>query len=76
MQQDDKNSTFCVYYRKNFGRGSSNEKVKKGIAYWDKQEYMVQASNCMLKVQGKIAKMKVLNKSRNQVLYTTLGKIK
>jgi len=39
--------------------------VKKGIAYWDKQQDAVPAFNCMLKVQGKIAEIKVLNKRRN-----------
>ena len=33
-----------------------NERVQKGIAYWDKQNNDVLAPNCMLKVQGKVIK--------------------
>jgi len=36
----------------------------------------VPAPNCTLKVQGKIAEIKVLNKKRNEVLYAALGNIK
>jgi len=32
------------------------ERVQKGIAYWDKQNYAVPAPNCMLKVWGEIIK--------------------
>jgi len=32
------------------------ERVQKGIAYWDKQNYAVPAPNYVLKVQGEIIK--------------------
>jgi len=32
------------------------ERVQKGIAHWDKQNYAVPAPNCVLKVQGEIIK--------------------
>jgi len=32
------------------------ERVQKGIAYWDKQNYAVPAPNYMLKVRGEIIK--------------------
>ena len=49
---------------------------KTEIVHWDKQQDVVPAPNCTLKVQGKIAEMKVLNKKRNEVLYAALGNIK
>ena len=36
---------------------------------------MVPAPNCVLKVQGEIVEIKVLNKRRNYILYAALGKI-
>jgi len=39
--------------------------MQKEIAYWDKWQDVVSAPNCMLKVQGEIAEIKVLNKGRN-----------
>jgi len=36
------------------------ERVKKGIAHWDKQNNDVPAPNCMLKVQEEIIKVKGL----------------
>ena len=32
----------------------NSKRVQKGIAYWDKQNHAVPASNCVLKVQGEI----------------------
>jgi len=32
----------------------SSKRVQKGIAHWDKQQYIVLASNCVLKVWGEI----------------------
>jgi len=38
----------------------STERVQKGIAYWDKQNNDVPASNYILKVQGEIIKVEGL----------------
>jgi len=37
-----------------------DERMQKGIAYWDKQNHAVPAPNCVLKVRGEVIKVEGL----------------